>query len=205
MMNRELSKRSLLPTLIVLLVAPACQETGEPEAQPPVPVEEAVPYKVIETEDISSGGRRRLRAYIYSTAESRASRFQTSIKAAFELQQGRRQDYVKVFHLILPDENQIGLGTYYADVSFAPDGGGVNGKDPLRNGSWEARLTDEVLGGQTLKVEELWWKHRSEYQRDDGYGGTETDEEAFREFIAGKLGIDVADVKLASLWLEAYP
>jgi len=57
---------------------------------------------------------------------------------------------------------------------------------------------------QTLEVERLWWSNRQRFQRPDGNGGTETDEEAMKTFIAKELQVDPADVNLARLWLEPY-
>jgi hypothetical protein len=56
----------------------------------------------------------------------------------------------------------------------------------------------------TLEVEGLWWSNLQRFQRPDGYGGTETDEEAMKGFIAKELQVEPEDVKLARLWLGLY-
>lgn len=195
-------------TTLTALTLVACESRQEgPKASqptPPIGLDQALTYEILQREDISSRTRRRVRAFIYSPAESVAARVQTSMKAAVEIQLDTGCQYVKVFHLIFPDANQIGLGTYYVDLSYAPDGLGVSGESPLRMGEWEAMATDEVVDDLTLEVEKLWWSNRQRFQRPDGYGGTETDEEAMKAFIAKELEVDAADVKLARLWLEPY-
>lgn len=206
-------KTKLVGALFVLLADIACQPkqpeqepgpTAE-QAVPPIPVDQALSYEVVQREDTSSRSRRRLSAFIYSPARSVEARIQTSMKAAFELQQSTGCDFVKVFHLIVPDPSQVGTGTYYADLSYAPDGLGVGGESPLRNGTWEATVTDEVVDSLTLEAEKLWWSNRSKFQRADGFGGTETDEKAMKEFIAKQLKVKPEDVHLAIFTRRPYP
>jgi hypothetical protein len=202
------SLRALVATAVTALTLVACESRQEGTAvsqpTPPAGLEQALTYEVLQSDDISSRTRRRVRAFIYSPAESIAARVQTSMKAAVEIQRDTGCDFVKVFHLILPDPNQIGLGTYYVDLAYAPDGLGVSGEAPLRMGKWEAMATDEVVDDLTLEVEGLWWSNLQRFQRPDGYGGTETDEEAMKGFIAKELQVEPEDVKLARLWLELY-
>jgi len=195
----------LLFTSACISCAPEQQEQPGPRVGPPIAVDRALAYQVVQREDISSRSRNRLRAFIYSPAESVEARIETSMKAAFELQQSTGCDYVKVFHLIAPDPNQIGTATYYVDLSYAPDGLGVGGESPLRNRTWEAMATDQVVDSLTLKVEKLWWSNRDRFQRDNGYGGRETDEKALKEFIAKQLNVERKAVKLATLFLSPYP
>lgn len=206
-------KTKFVGVLFVMLAGLSCQlkqPEQEPEhiaehIAPPIPVDQALAYDVVQREDTSSRSRRRLTAFIYSPAKSIEARIQTSMKAAFELQQSTGCDFVKVFHLIAPDPNQVGTGTYYTDLSYAPDGLGVGGESPLRNGTWEATVTDEVVDGLTLEAEKLWWSNRSKFQRADGFGGTETDEKAMKEFIAKQLNVKPADVHLAIFTRRPYP
>ena len=211
-MWRTMRKHRIL-VASVLLFASACtppqserqEEQGSPTLNPPISVDQAVAYDVIEREDISSRSRSRTRAFVSSRARSLEARVQTSMKAAFELQQETGSSYVKVFHLISSDPNQVGTGTYYVDLSYAPDGLGVDGESPLRNGSWEATATDEVVDELTLEVEKLWWSHRGRFRRPDGFGGTETDEKALKRFIARELKIKPENVRLVVVSREPYP
>jgi hypothetical protein len=202
-------KMRLASTLLVVLAGISCQpKQPEQEPQrvaPPIPVDQALSYEVVQREDTSSRSRKRMSAFIYSPAQSVEARIQTSMKAAFDLQQSTGCDFVKVFHLISPDPNQVGTGTYYADLSYAPDGRGVDGESPLRNGAWEATVSDEVVDSLTLEAEKLWWSNRSKFQRADGFGGTETDEKAMKEFIAKQLKVKPEAVHLAILTRRQYP
>lgn len=171
----------------------------------PIPVDKALAYEVIQRDDIGVHGRNRVRAFIYSSAESVEARIQTSMKAAVDLRQSSDSDFVKVFHLIMPDSSQIGTGTYYVDLSYAPDSLGVSGEAPLRNGTWEAMVSDQVVDRLTLEVEKLWWRDRSRFQRADGFGGTETDEKALKKSIARQLKVKPGDVHLAVLTHRQYP
>lgn len=208
-----MNKTKLVGALFVLLAGISCQprqpeQEPEPIAEritPPISVDQALSYEVVQREDTSSRSRSRINTFIYSPATSVEARIQTSMKAAFELQQSTGCDFVKVFHLIAPDPNQVGKGTYYADLSYAPDGLGVGGESPLQNGSWEATVTDEVLDSLTLEAEKLWWSNRSKFQRADGFDGTETDEKALKEFIAKQLDVKLEDVHLAIFTREPYP
>jgi hypothetical protein len=206
-MRRDIKKFSavLLFTSACISCAPEQQEKPGLPAGPPIAFDRALAYQVVQREDISSRSRNRLRAFIYSPAESVEARIETSMKAAFELQQSTGCDYVKVFHLIAPDPNQTGTATYYVDLSYAPDGLGVDGESPLRNRTWEAMATDQIVDSLTLKVENLWWSNRDRFQRDNGYGGKETDEKALKEFIAKQLNVESKAVKLATLYLSPYP
>jgi hypothetical protein len=89
--------------------------------------------------------------------------------------------------------------------SYAPDGLGVSGESPLRSRTWEAMVTDQVVDSLTLKVEKLWWSNRDRFQRDNGYGGKETDEKALKGFIAKQLNVERKAVKMATLFLRPYP
>lgn len=182
----------------------AAKQVVDAAAKPPIPIDQAVPYEVVQREDISSRNRRRLRAFIYSAAESPEIRIQTCLKAAIELQKQTGCSLVKIFHLIAPDPNQAGKGTYYADLSYAPDGLGVDGQSPLRNVTWEAAVTDAVADRLTLEAERLWWANRSKFQRKDSFGGTETDEEALKRFVAGQMGVKPDDVRLAAFAPSPY-
>jgi len=206
-MREDIKKFSavLLFSSACISCAPEQQQQPEPRVSPPIAVDRALTYEVVRREDISSRNRNRLRAFIYSPAESVETRIETSMKAAFELQQSTDCAYVKVFHLIAPDPNQIGTATYYVDLSYAPDGLGVGGESPLRNGTWEAMVSDQVVDRQTLEMERLWWSNRDRFQRDNGYGGRETDEKALKEFIAKQLNVKREAVKLATLFLRPYP
>src|SRR5215210_4474802 len=179
-MREDIKKLSavLLFSSVCISCTPEQQQQPEPRVGPPIAVDRALTYEVVRREDISSRNRNRLRAFVYSPAESVEARIETSMKAAFELQQSTGCAYVKVFHLIAPDPNQIGTATYYVDLSYAPDGLGVGGESRLRNGTWEAMVTDRVVDRRTLEMERLWWSNRDRFQRDNDYGGKETDEKA---------------------------
>ncbi len=174
------------------------------EFQSPISLDQAQSYQLVQIEDTSVHRRQRVRAFIYSKAVSRAARVQTSMKAAVEVLQDTGVHFVQVFLLISPDTSLLGTGSYYANLSFAPDGGGVSGEKPLRNGQWEAQVTDQVVDPVAVEMEKLWWANRGRFQKPADYGGTETDEPALRGFIAEELGVQASEVSLVALWLEPY-
>lgn len=192
---------------MISVVLPSCggraPETSTAEL--PFELDRAVDYEIVHQEDTSSRTRRRAGAFIYSSAETVDELVHTAFRAAVDLQERTDSRFVKIFHLISPDPQQVGLGTYLAVLSLAPDGLGVDGETPLRNGVWEADVTDEVIDNVTREVERLWWENRDRFQVPDEFGGTETDEAAMKQFISGELGIDAEQVKLVSVWLQPYP
>lgn len=197
----------LLATMIGAVVLPSCggRAPATSIAELPFELDRAVDYEIFQQEDISSRARKRTRAFIYSEAQTIDERVHTAFRAAVDLQERNGSSFLKVFHLISPDLQQVGMGTYLAVLSFAPDGLGVDGETPLRNGVWEADVTDEVIDNVTKEVERLWWANRDRFQVPDEFGGTETDEAAMKLFISGELGIDAEQVKLVSVWLQPYP
>lgn len=199
----------VIPPLLVVVAAvlfPGCAQRSPAASLPELPIEldRALDYEIVREEDISSRGRSRARAFIYSPAKTIDERAHTTFQAAVDLQERTGSSFVKVFHLISPDPEQVGLGTYLAVVSFAPDGRGIR-DTPLRNVVWEAEVTDAVVDDVSWEIERLWWAHRDRFQVSDGIGGTETDEEQMKRFIARELRIPEAQVKLVWFWLQPYP
>ncbi|MEQ8751377.1 MAG: DUF4875 domain-containing protein [Amphiplicatus sp.] len=162
------------------------------------PTENAVEYRLLAVEDTGFAGRTRKSARIYAPeATTVVARAETALKAAVNLQQRWDADAVGVFLEISPLLQ--GQGYVYAIANYSPDGGGWSGNAPFRNRTWEAEASGIVLSADDIKIGEMWYARRAQFQVDDGFGGTQTDEKAVAASIANEMVVSVESVSLLPL------
>ena len=177
-----------------------------PAASPKPPQKTTVTYNVIEREDQSIAGRKRISAYIVAPdANTLQQRGETAIVAAQNLQKESGAKVVTVF--LIPNGKKVGselvfAGTNLALARYAPDGGGYSGDQQW---IWEVQASDSTVNPQEIKIAERWYEEEGKYQIDDGFGGTITDEEALSKALAAEFGISPDDVGLPYFSLEDYP
>ena len=170
----------------------ACSESDPAES---LVLDQAVPYTIISTDDFSFPARKRIQVNILADqANDFESYAQTAVKAAVELQQDLNSDVIYVF--LGENLNLIETGAAYAIARYAPDNGGNSGD---QGWTWQVEAVDKPFSELQIKVSDLWWKHRDDFQV-DGL----TDEERFVPFLAEKMGIPEEDVRLPFSSMEAY-
>lgn len=190
-MNFHEQGLSLLP-LSCLLFLISCAESAPTEN---IPADQAVAYEVILVEDTSIRTRDRRRVSIVAeAAKTLDQRAHTALAAARDLQQSGSVDAVGVFLEI--NQELSGLGYALAIADYAPDGGGWSGGDPFEHGTWQIRATAEVIPDQAIQVATFWHQHESDFQVDDGFGGTTTDEDKLDEYVAEVMGIQPSEIDM---------
>lgn len=187
-MNRTIES-AVLALLLLVGAALACVEGGETET-PAVAQEEggeearpesqAKPYEVFRREDVSLPGRRRGTLAITSPATAYEELAQTAIKAAREEQERGQLEAVTVW--LLPHTDLDGLGYWYAQADYAPDGGGFSGEDEWR---WRVQAVDTAWTEAQLRARLLWESRKEEHRGSDGM----LDEESLRRTVALEMDV----------------
>lgn len=121
--SKEIIMKHLVFVLSFLFITLTACSSSEPNT------EQAQPYEVINTDDVSFSGRKRLRLNIVSpNADTLQQLVHTAIKAAIEKQSETSADivYIKLYSnadtALTMDYDHL-----YALVDYAPDGGGNSG------------------------------------------------------------------------------
>lgn len=150
---------------------------------------QAVEYQTIETKK-HSNSRHRVERSIYAAEAKTKDQFaHTAMKAALDLQ---KETGAKVVIINLREDHRLDVAL--SMVFYAPDGGGFSGD---QGWTWDVKATDKRHDEEELRMSTLWWRNRDRFQVSDGYGGTETDEEALSKFIGETMGIAPDKVTLA--------
>jgi hypothetical protein len=189
--------------LIGLLPVSGCQsgDVSYPE------LSQAKPYRIVDTGNRASEAEGRTVGLWYITADEAVSYeayAQTVIRAVHDLYDLYRRDFTTV--LLIPDKNLKCAG-YYAQASYAADGMGalgLTGSAPAVEMYWKVRAADRRLTDTELAIAELWCAKMSDFPNPDLLSSTSYDAEALRQYIAERLGIPYADVRLPELNLRAY-
>ena len=147
---------------------------------------------------LSFAGRERIRWFIVSKAAATATfeeRAQTAIRAAIDLQEKTGCDVAAVVLELSP--KLVGTGHALALADYAPDGGGVSGKDDWR---WRVEASDDRVEEVSVQIAELWYEHRSTFQTDEGL----TDEPKLVSFLAKKLNLPEGEIRLPWVSRKEY-
>ena len=178
--------------VLVFILMKACSEPNPAES---LVLDQAVPYTIISTDDFSFPARKRIQVNISAEqANDFESYAQTAVKAAVEMQQDLNADVIYVF--LGENLNLIETGAAYAIARYAPDNGGNSGD---QGWTWQVEAVDKPFSDLQIKVSELWWQHRDDFQV-DGL----TDEDRFVPFLAEKLGVSEDQIQLPFVLPEKY-
>ena len=162
---------------------------------PGVDVKMAQPYKVLKTEDFSLSGRKRTRVFIWSSASTVLERAHTVVKAAINEQKKSESQVVEIW--LEPSKIIVGRGCALANALYAPDSKGLSGSEKWE---WDVRVSKHIVRSLNLKMEELWWANKDDYQRNG-----RTDEPELKEFIASQLQCPIDSVsRLDVVLTEEY-
>jgi hypothetical protein len=154
----------------------------------------AKPYSVIETEDYSVARRKRIKWFISAPdANTYETYLGTAIKAAKDLAVQNRVNQANI--IIEPSPKLVGLGYNLAIVTYTVDGKG-NAGDVFNGEYWQASATKHPPETLRVKVAEIWFENRSNFQNTDGM----TDETRMIKFISSKLNIPESDVHMP--WVD---
>jgi hypothetical protein len=154
----------------------------------------AKPYSIIETEDYSFAGRKRIKWFISAPdANNYETYLGTAIKAAEELAINNRVNQANV--IIEPSPKLVGMGYSLAIVTYTVDGKG-NAGDVFDGEYWQAQATKLPPEPLRVKVAEIWYENRSNFQNTDGM----TDEPRMVKFISSKLNIPESEVHMP--WID---
>lgn len=144
-------------------------------------------YKIVETKDISSANRKRIRLRIYApTAKTPEARIATAMEAAVLV---HRKEKFPQFLTVFVEATQAPIGNVLAKIDFAPDGCGVSGKDCTGEMWTKARASVGVVTQRQIAIINAWRKN----------------EEAFREVVIRKVkgdGYKTLTKKLKPLYDE---
>lgn len=176
--------------LLISISLPACN------SNPSVEMSKAVQYKVVQTEDFSFPGRKRVGASIVVannnlTFEQKAH---TAMKAAADLQKQTQAKMVSV--LMEYSSETLRLGYVAAKAEYSPDNGGYSGSQGY---TWDVEATTESPTELELATLKLWGKNRSRFQKDGS-----TDEPQLSKFIADQLSIRADEVSLPLYSLKSF-
>ncbi|MGI2146284.1 hypothetical protein [Shewanella frigidimarina] len=154
----------------------------------------AKPYSVIQTEDYSFSGRKRIKWFIsVPDANTYDTYLGTAIKAAKDLAINNRVNQANV--IIEPSPKLVGLGYNLAIVTYTVDGKG-NAGDAFDGEYWQAQAVKIPPEPLRIKVAEIWYESRSNFQNADGM----TDEPSLTKFISSKLNIPESEVRMP--WVD---
>ncbi len=183
--------KAILPSVLILFFTALCM--GGCGAG--VDVSDAKGYKVLKTEDFSFGARKRTRVYIWADASTVTERAHTVIKAALVQQKKTKSDVVEI--VLEPSRVIVGKGCGLANALYAPDTGGLTGRERWQ---WNVRVSKHIVRSLDLKMEEMWWANRDDFQKNG-----RTDEPGLKRFIAGQLKCPIDSVeKLDVVLSERY-
>ncbi len=136
----------------------------EPARQPPPPTSESLRYTVVSREQVDLGARKRWQLTIYvEGADTFNRRAHTAANAA--LRECDDCDYIKV------SLEEFGwTGIPLATAEYAWDGGGADGKTPLRHRTWQASATkfmpDEKDASIVASIHTAWLESEAPKDRE---------------------------------------
>ena len=138
--------------------------------------------------------------FITSEANTYDEFAQTTILAAIELHKKYREyDLIQV--ILVPDEDMVATGTYYASAHYAVDKKGmkdVSGADQntMTNFKWMVRAAEKPLYKQELEIAKLWHRHHADFPSEDMFSSLSYNQEKLVNFIADSLKLNSTDVFL---------
>ncbi|EGM68727.1 DUF4875 domain-containing protein [Shewanella sp. HN-41] len=150
-------------------------------------------YQIIDKNDTSFAGRKRLRWIIISpSALSQIDRAETAKVAAMDLQKQTGADLAQIWLEVA--SFTAGQGSQLAMATYIPDGCGNSGKD-CDGKNWNVSASGVQLTDEQMAIWKAWRENREQFMP-DGY----VDEERLKEFLATKF--DTTPDKITLPWIE---
>lgn len=164
------------------------------EQAPAVTQPVAHEYQIIDKNNTSFSGRKRLRWIIISPAAlTQIDRAETAKAAAMDLQKQTGADLAQIWLEVAPFT--AGQGSQLAMATYIPDGCGNSGKD-CDGKKWSVSASGVQLTDEQMAIWKAWRENREQFMP-DGY----LDEERLTEFLATKF--DTTPDKITLPWIES--
>ncbi|GIU45767.1 DUF4875 domain-containing protein [Shewanella algidipiscicola] len=150
-------------------------------------------YQIIDKNDTSFSGRKRLRWIIISpSALTQIDRAETAKVAAMDLQKQTGADLAQIWLEVAPFT--AGQGNQLAMATYIPDGCGNSGND-CDGKKWNVSASGVQLTDEQMAIWKAWRENREQFMP-DGY----VDEDRLKEFLATKF--DTTPDKITLPWIE---